>query len=85
MPSPEMWTQFLSLQTPMMQSMMSSYLEQSKNLFVQMQEQMQAQTRNMFQNFPFGPNAPGGHGTGGASPDRGEFREPKEPKEPREG
>ncbi len=62
MPSPEMWTQFLSLQTPMMQSMMSSYIEQSKNLFVQMQDQMQAQTRSMFQSFPFGATGPGGQG-----------------------
>ena len=57
-PNPEMWTQFMSMQTPMIQTMMGNYIEQSKNLFVQMQEQMQAQTRNMFQNFPF-PGAPG--------------------------
>jgi len=68
MPSPEMWTQFLSLQTPMMQSMMSNYIEQSKNLFVQMQDQMQAQTRSMFQSFPFG-GQPGGPG---APPESGE-------------
>jgi len=37
----------------MIQTMMGNYIEQSKNLFVQMQEQMQAQTRSMFQNFPF--------------------------------
>ena len=53
MPNPEMWTQFMSVQTPMIQTMMSNYIEQSKNLFVQMQDQMQAQARNMFQNFPF--------------------------------
>jgi polyhydroxyalkanoate synthesis repressor PhaR len=53
MPNPEMWTQFMSVQTPMIQSMMSNYIDQSKNLFVQMQEQMQQQARNMFQNFPF--------------------------------
>lgn len=58
MPNPEMWAQFMSVQAPMMQTMMGNYIEQSKNLFVQMQEQMQAQTRNMFQNFPF-PGAPG--------------------------
>ena len=56
--SPELWTQFMQVQAPMMQGMMSHYIDQSKNLFVQMQEQMQAQTRNMFQNFPF-PGAPG--------------------------
>lgn len=49
---PEMWTQFVNLQGPMVQSMMSNYIEQSKNLFVQMQENMQNQTRSMFGNFP---------------------------------
>ncbi len=53
MPNPEMWTQFMSVQTPMIQTMMSNYIEQSKNLFVQMQDQMQQQARTMFHNFPF--------------------------------
>ncbi|MGE0311555.1 MAG: polyhydroxyalkanoate synthesis repressor PhaR [Lautropia sp.] len=53
-PSPEMWTQFMQVQTPMMQNMMSNYIEQSKNMFFQMQEQMQQQARNVFQNFPAG-------------------------------
>jgi polyhydroxyalkanoate synthesis regulator protein len=35
--------------------MMSNYIEQSKNLFMQMQEQMQNQTKNMFGTFPFAP------------------------------
>ncbi|MBF1258090.1 MAG: polyhydroxyalkanoate synthesis repressor PhaR, partial [Lautropia mirabilis] len=48
MPSAELWTQFMQGQAPMMQSMMSNYLEQSKNLFFQMQDQMQQQARNMF-------------------------------------
>jgi polyhydroxyalkanoate synthesis repressor PhaR len=51
--SPEMWTQFMNVQGPMMQGMMSNYIEQSKNLFIQMQEQMQSQTKNMFGTFPF--------------------------------
>ncbi|MEZ5660221.1 MAG: polyhydroxyalkanoate synthesis repressor PhaR [Burkholderiaceae bacterium] len=50
-PSPEMWTQFMSMQTPMMQTMMSSYIDQSKKLFVQMQEQVEANTRSMFDSF----------------------------------
>jgi polyhydroxyalkanoate synthesis repressor PhaR len=50
---PEAWTQFMNGQTPMLQNMMSNYIEQSKNLFVQMQEQMQNQSKNMFGNFPF--------------------------------
>ena len=55
--SPEMWTQFMSVQGPIMQGMMSNYIEQSKALFIQMQEQMQNQTKNMFGNFPFPPGS----------------------------
>jgi polyhydroxyalkanoate synthesis repressor PhaR len=54
-PNTELLTQFMAMQAPVMQAMMGNYIEQSKNLFVQMQEQMQAQTRNMFQSFPFPP------------------------------
>jgi polyhydroxyalkanoate synthesis repressor PhaR len=50
---PEMWTQFVNMQAPMIQSMMTNYIEQSKNLFVQMQENMQNQARSMFTGFPF--------------------------------
>lgn len=52
---PEMWTQFVNMQTPMIQSMMSNYIEQSKDLFVQMQENMHNQARSMFTAFPFQP------------------------------
>jgi polyhydroxyalkanoate synthesis repressor PhaR len=52
---PEMWTQYVNMQAPMIQSMMSNYIEQSKNLFVQMQENMQNQARSMFTSFPFQP------------------------------
>ncbi|MEW5879583.1 MAG: polyhydroxyalkanoate synthesis repressor PhaR [Pseudomonadota bacterium] len=52
---PEMWTQFVNMQAPMIQSMMTNYIEQSKNLFVQMQENMQNQARSMFTGFPFQP------------------------------
>jgi polyhydroxyalkanoate synthesis repressor PhaR len=51
---PELWAQFMQAQGPMMQGMMSNYLEQSKNLFLQAQEQMQTQAKNMFGAFPFG-------------------------------
>jgi polyhydroxyalkanoate synthesis repressor PhaR len=51
--SPEMWAQFMNVQGPMMQGMMGNYIEQSKSLFIQMQEQMQSQTKNMFGVFPF--------------------------------
>ena len=51
--SPEMWTQFMNVQGPMMQGMMNNYIDQSKNLFIQMQEQMQSQSKAMFGVFPF--------------------------------
>jgi polyhydroxyalkanoate synthesis repressor PhaR len=56
--SPEMWTQFMNVQGPMMQGMMNSYIDQSKNLFVQMQEQMQNQSKALFSAFPFPPVPP---------------------------
>lgn len=56
---PELWSQFLAGQAPMMQTMMGNYIEQSKNMFMQMQEQMQNQTRSMFGGaFPFTGAAP---------------------------
>ncbi|MBL0148022.1 MAG: polyhydroxyalkanoate synthesis repressor PhaR, partial [Ideonella sp.] len=39
--TPEVWAQMMSGQAPLMQGLMGNYLDQSKNLFVQMQEQMQ--------------------------------------------
>ena len=57
---PDTWTQYVNMQAPMIQTMMSNYIEQSKNLFVQMQENMQNQARSMFTQFPFqGPQDPG--------------------------
>ncbi|MFN9772303.1 MAG: polyhydroxyalkanoate synthesis repressor PhaR [Burkholderiales bacterium] len=70
--SPELWAQFMQVQTPMMQGMMSHYIDQSKNLFVQMQEQMQQQARSVFQNFPFpGAGTPPGGAGGGIGPGEG--------------
>jgi len=60
--NPETWTQFMNMQAPMMQGMMTSYIEQSKNMFVQMQEQMQNQAKSMLTTFPF-PGTPGAPGT----------------------
>ena len=39
--TPELWTQFLGGQTPLMQNLMSPYLEQSKAMFDRLQEQLQ--------------------------------------------
>ncbi|OIR00868.1 PHB accumulation regulatory domain protein [mine drainage metagenome] len=54
-PSNDLWAQFMSFQGPAMQSMMSTYMEQSQAMFQQMQEQIQGQTRNLFAGFQF-PN-----------------------------
>src|SRR5689334_6096520 len=67
------WSEFLKMQGPSIQGMMSSYLEQSANAFLEMQKQMQKQTRTLFGNFPFpnfaaaNPFAPGQGGTAGPS------------------
>lgn len=39
--TPELWTQFLGGQTPLMQGLMNPYLEQSKAMFERLQEQLQ--------------------------------------------
>ena len=52
MQTPEMWSQFLKGQAPMVQKLMGSYLEQSKNMFVQMQEQMAKQAGSLFSGLP---------------------------------
>jgi polyhydroxyalkanoate synthesis repressor PhaR len=49
--SPELWAQFMGLQSPVMQNLMGKNLEQTKNLFTQMQEQMQKQTEQMLGSF----------------------------------
>jgi len=59
----DLWAQFMNFQTPAIQGAMSAYMEQSKNMFLQMQEQLQSSTRNMFSGFPF----PGFPGTPGAA------------------
>ena len=56
----EVWSQFMNLQGPAMQSLMQSYMEQSQKVFAQFQDQMQSQARNMFTGFQFpGFPAPG--------------------------
>ena len=54
----DLWAQFMNFQGSAMQGMMSAYMDQSKNVFMQMQEQLQNQTKNLFTGFPF-PGFPG--------------------------
>lgn len=49
----QLWSQFMNFQGPVMNSVMSAYMDQSKNMFVQMQEQLQTQTKGIFSGFPF--------------------------------
>ncbi len=49
----EAWNEFVKMQGPAIQGLMGRYLEQSANAFVEMQNQMHNQTRNMFGTFPF--------------------------------
>jgi polyhydroxyalkanoate synthesis repressor PhaR len=58
----EAWSEFVKMQGPAIQGLMGSYLEQSANAFLEMQQQLQKQTRNLFGSFPFpgfGGTAPG--------------------------
>lgn len=46
--SGERWAQFLSAQMPAMQSLMGSYLQQSANMFMGLQQRVEEQTREFF-------------------------------------
>jgi polyhydroxyalkanoate synthesis repressor PhaR len=50
--SPELWAQFLNGQAPVMQGLMGSYLEQSRKVFAQMQEQVAKGTGGLFPVMP---------------------------------
>lgn len=66
----EAWGEFVKMQGPAIQGLMGSYLEQSANAFMEMQQQLQQQTRNLFGNFPF-PNF------GGAAPGKSQAPTPE--------
>src|ERR671912_656233 len=51
----EAWSEFVKMQGPAIQGLMSRYLEQSASAFMEMQQQLQQQSRNLFGGFPF-PN-----------------------------
>ena len=55
--SPELWTQFLGGQAPGIPGLMGGYVEQSKNIFTQMQEQM-LQAGALFPGMPGIPGFP---------------------------
>src|SRR5918998_955667 len=51
----EAWSEFVKMQGPAIQGLMSRYLEQSASAFMDMQNQLQQQTRSLFGSFQF-PN-----------------------------
>lgn len=65
----EAWGEFVKMQGPAIQGLMGRYLEQSAQAFLEMQQQLQQQTRNLFSGFPFPgfgatpgrPDAPAGN------------------------
>ena len=68
----EAWGEFVKMQGPAIQGLMGRYLEQSANAFIEMQQQLQTQTRNLFGGFPF-PNFTGAK----PEPGKGGNDEPK--------
>ena len=49
--SPELWTRFMTAQSPILQGVMGNYVEQSKTVFIQMQEQVQKNTEQVLGAF----------------------------------
>lgn len=48
-----LWSEFMKFQGPAIQNMMSSYMEQSTGMFMEMQSRMQEQTKQLFGGFGF--------------------------------
>ncbi|XLM21648.1 polyhydroxyalkanoate synthesis repressor PhaR [Chromobacterium piscinae] len=53
-----LWGEFMKLQGPAIQNMMANYMEQSTGMFLEMQNRMQEQTKQLFGGFGF-PGYPG--------------------------
>lgn len=74
----ESWSQFVKMQGPAIQGLMTNYLEQSANAFLEMQQQMQKQARNIFGSFPFGNfGAPAGSSASDKSDDDEPAKQPQ--------
>jgi polyhydroxyalkanoate synthesis repressor PhaR len=54
----DMWAQFLRFQEPAMQTMMATYMDQSKKMIHQMQDQLKNQTLSMFAGGGFAGGSP---------------------------
>ena len=65
--NPEAWAEFVKMQGPAIQGLMTNYLEQSATAFLQMQQQLQQQTKDLFSRMPFSGFGAGGFNPGGGS------------------
>ena len=73
----EAWSQFVKMQGPAIQGLMTSYLDQSAQTFLEMQQQLQKQARNIFGAFqfpnfvnPYAPFSGDGAGKAETGPDK---------------
>ncbi|MCL2345779.1 MAG: polyhydroxyalkanoate synthesis repressor PhaR [Desulfobulbus sp.] len=57
----DFWAQFLNFQQPAMQSMMATYMDQSKKMLQSMQDRLQSQTRSMFAGYQADPEERSGN------------------------
>ena len=75
----EAWSHFVKMQGPAIQGLMTSYLDQSAQTFLEMQQQLQKQARNIFGAFQFpnfvNPYAPFS-GDGAGKPEAGPDKDP---------
>lgn len=78
------WSEFVQMQGPAIQELMSRYLEQSANAFLEMQQQLQRQTHNLFSNFPF-PGFSAGPFTQPNAPQEKPEGKPEDPGKPEAG
>src|SRR5215216_725560 len=76
MMSSDAWSEFVKMQGPALQGFMSRYLEQSANAFMEMQQQLQQQTRSLFGGFPF-PGMKAAANAANPEPDKGGGNEDK--------
>jgi len=80
----EAWSQFVKMQGPAIQGLMTSYLDQSAQTFLEMQQQLQKQARNIFGAFqfpnfvnPYAPFSSDAAGKPETEPDKGPAAERK--------
>ena len=80
----EAWSEFVKMQGPAIQGLMGRYLEQSASAFMDMQQQLQQQTRSLFGSFPF-PNFGGTPGAASREPEKSPPERDKGPQGGRNG